>query len=59
MKSALFTYDKENRMTIQNSDDDLTTNTYDGDGLRRSTILVDAKDPTTFVWDGTDYLGDI
>ena len=46
-------------MSIQNADGALTTNTYDGDGLRRSTITDGAKYPTTFVWDGTDYLGEI
>ena len=34
-----------------------TTNTYTGDGLRRTTKKQGAS-TVTFVWDGSDYLGE-
>ena len=34
-----------------------TTMTYDGDGLRRTKQT--ASGTTTYVWDGSDYLGEI
>ena len=51
-------YDKENRLwTTTSKAGEVSTSTYDGDGLRRSLALPD-KTVTTFVWDGTDYLGE-
>jgi hypothetical protein len=44
-------------MTIKNAAGSLETYTYDGDGLRRS-MRVGAT-TTTYVWDGSDYLGEI
>jgi YD repeat-containing protein len=33
----------------------VTTNTYSGDGLRRS-VRTQGASPVTFAWDGADYL---
>ena len=49
--------DRENRMTLQQVGAARTTYAYDGDGLRRR--MVTSGGTTTFVWDGTDYLGEI
>ena len=51
------TYDRENRMTLQQVGAARTTYAYDGDGLRRR--MVTSGGTTTFVWDGTDYLGEV
>ncbi len=57
-----WSYDDEDRMKVENQLNvigGLTTNTYSGDGLRRSTnIGKDEGDSalTTFIWDGSDYL---
>lgn len=50
-----FSYSGDNRMVSQvNPDGTRLTNTYQGDGMRRS--LQTATRLTTFVWDGQDYL---
>lgn len=43
---------------MDHSDGSKTTNTYDGDGLRRTRIDPDGK-IHTYIWDGTDYLGEV
>lgn len=55
-----FVYDNENRLTKQTDPDGtVTTMTYQGyDGLRRSK-QVTGSSPTTFIWDGSDYLGEV
>lgn len=52
-----YVYDGENRLTkITNSDLSLVTNTYQGDGLRR-TAQQPGGNVSTMVWDGANYLG--
>jgi RHS repeat-associated protein len=54
--SSLYSYDGENRLTKYTAADlSVTTMTYEGEGLRRSR-QVQGSVPTTFVWDGSDYL---
>lgn len=54
-----YVYDGENRMVkMTASDGSVTTNTYQGDGLRR-TRQAQGQSPVTYVWDGSDYLGEI
>lgn len=60
------TYDMENRnITIDQLVFGLSTNTYDGDGLRRANLYLDtdveppATKVVTFIWDGSDYLGEV
>jgi YD repeat-containing protein len=54
-----YTYDKENRLIEQNIAGTRITHGYDGDGLRRYKIEFGVGPVrTTFVWDGTDYLGE-
>jgi len=50
-------YDPENRLvSVLFADGTRSTYTYNGDGLRRTAF--EAGDVlTTFIWDGTDYLG--
>ena len=48
---------RENRMTLQQVGTVRTTYAYDGDGLRRR--MVTPGGTTTYVWDGTDYLGEV
>jgi len=57
-----WTYDDEDRMTVEDQVSVIngrTTNTYTGDGLRR-TLTKGTATPTvavtTFVWDGSDYI---
>jgi YD repeat-containing protein len=51
-----YVYDGENRLIkLTNPDGSVVTHTYQGDGLRRSKQDPGQK-PTTFVWDGSDYL---
>jgi len=46
-------------MTKQtNPDLTVTTNTYQGDGLRRS-HHESASNPVTYIWTGSDYLGEV
>jgi|GEM_PF-1515291 len=59
-----WTYDDEDRMTVEDQVfviNGRTTNTYTGDGLRRTTQKKGSAATalvTTFVWDGSDYLGE-
>ena len=55
-----YTYDGENRQKrIQESSGALTTMTYSGgDGLRRTRQRAGGT-VTTYVWDGSDYLGEV
>ena len=54
-----FFYDRENRMKKRiDSDGASTTNTFDGDGLRR-TQQRDKESVVTYIWDGSDYLGEV
>ena len=48
---------KDDYMFFQQIGAALTTYAYDGDGLRRR--MVTSGGTTTFVWDGTDYLGEV
>jgi hypothetical protein len=53
-----WSYDDEDRMTVEAQVlvvNGVTTNTYSGDGLRRS-VRAQGASPVTFVWDGADYL---
>ena len=53
-----YSYDRSNRMTkVTDSDGSLTTMLYDGDGLRR--LKQTSSQRTTYVWDGSDYLGEV
>lgn len=55
-----YLYDGENRMTkMTNPDGTVMTSTYQGEGLRRTRQFFGEPRPTTFVWDGSDYLGEI
>lgn len=38
------------------SDGAVTTSLYEGDGLRRTKITATVR--STYVWDGSDYLGE-
>jgi YD repeat-containing protein len=52
-----YVYDGENRLLqLTNPDGTVITNTYAGDGLRRTTQQP-GKAASTIVWDGQDYLG--
>jgi YD repeat-containing protein len=52
-----YVYDGENRLLkLTNPDGTIITNTYSGDGLRRTTQQP-GKAVSTIVWDGQDYLG--
>ncbi len=44
-------------MTLQQVGTARTTHAYDGDGLQRR--MVTSGSTTTYVWDGTDYLGEV
>ncbi|RYD79772.1 MAG: hypothetical protein EOP84_12635 [Verrucomicrobiaceae bacterium] len=53
------TYDRENRLrtsTPPGMDVVFETNYYDGDGLRRANMNLEGT--LTYIWDGTDYLGE-
>ncbi len=51
-------YNGENRLTKRTDPDGTeTTKTYEADGLRRGKQAHGAA-PTTFVWDGCDYLAE-
>ena len=48
-------YDKENRLSVHQADrKTFVTNTYDGDGKKRSEITETST--TTLIWDGDTYL---
>jgi YD repeat-containing protein len=52
-----YVYDGENRLLkLTNPDGSVITNTYSGDGLRRSTQQPGAT-ISTIIWNGQDYLG--
>jgi YD repeat-containing protein len=52
-----YVYDGENRLLqLTNPDGTVITNTYAGDGLRRTTQQPGAT-VSTIVWDGQDYWG--
>ena len=54
-----FVYDGENRcLKVTLPDFSIVTNTYSGDGLRR-TYQDPGKHVFTQIWDGTDYLGEV
>ena len=54
-----YAYDGENRLTkLTNPDGTVITNTYAGDGLRRTTQQPGAA-VSTMVWDGSSYLGQV
>ena len=48
----------ENRLVSVNEARAITSYTYDGDGPRLSAKPSTSFNPTTFVWDGDDYLGE-
>ena len=53
-----WSYDDEDRMAVETqvlAVNGITTNTYAGDGLRRTTKK-QGSNTVTFVWDGSDYL---
>lgn len=55
-------YDRSNRLkaAVTNLGDSRTTMLYDGDGLRRVKQLTNhGLVVTTYVWDGSDYLGEV
>ena len=52
-----FTYDKENRLTVQNTNGVLVTYSYAGDGRKRTEVV--GGTTTTIIWDGSEYLGEI
>ena len=56
-----YTYDDEDRLTLEKqtnlAPNPLSTYTYSGDGLRRTAFPASGV-LTTFVWDGSDYLGE-
>ena len=52
------TYDSENRLAKISSAGGVSTYTYAGTGLRRSKQKA-GQPVTTFIWDGSDYLGEI
>ena len=55
---TVYAYNRRNEMTkVTLPDETSTTMTYDGDGLRRTKQT--ASGTTTYVWDGSDYLGEI
>jgi YD repeat-containing protein len=55
--STQYTYNRIDQIrAIINPDGTRETMTYDGDGLRRSKQT--ASGITTYIWDGTDYLGE-
>ena len=55
---TVYAYNRRNEMTkVTLPNETLTTMTYDGDGLRRTKQT--ASGTTTYVWDGSDYLGEI
>ncbi|HMS56969.1 MAG TPA: hypothetical protein PKA27_16380 [Fimbriimonadaceae bacterium] len=56
MKLGISTLDRENRLTAMQTGSGNKTSTYDADGLRRTKRTATAF--TTFVWDGSDYLGE-
>lgn len=53
-------FDQENRLSSVFVDD-AETNVYwyDGDGLRRVMVESSGARRVTFIWDGTDYLGEV
>jgi YD repeat-containing protein len=54
-----FLFDRENRLKKRtDSDGTVMTNTYDGDGLRR-TRQKQGETVVTYIWDGSDYLGEV
>lgn len=55
-----YVYDNENRLTKETAPDfSVTTMTYQGyDGMRRSK-WVQGSNPITYVWDGSDYAGEV
>lgn len=55
---TVYDYNRRNELNlITLPDKSATTMTYDGDGLRRTKQT--ASGTTTYVWDGSDYLGEI
>jgi len=54
-----YIYDGENRLTkLTNPDGTVLTNTYGGDGLRRTSQQPGGA-VSTMIWDGSNYLGQI
>ncbi|HVT12599.1 MAG TPA: RHS repeat domain-containing protein [Fimbriimonadaceae bacterium] len=53
-----YTYDNENRLVSLTTANNVITNTYSGDGLRRSTWQT-GQTVHTMIWDGSDYLGEV
>jgi len=51
-------YDNENRLVRVQTAVGVSTYMYDGDGLRRTAQEAGASVVTTFIWDGSDYLGE-
>ena len=52
-----YVYDGENRLLkLTNPDGSVITNTYSGDGLRRTTQQPSST-ISTIIWDGQNYLG--
>ena len=52
-----YVYDGENRLLkLTNPDGTVISNTYSGDGLRRTTQQLGAA-VSTIIWDGQNYLG--
>jgi len=59
--SSSYTYDRENRLPVTMNGIDPTSYTYDGStGLRRSKKVAQPSSvaTTTYIWDGSDYLGE-
>lgn len=52
-----YVYDCENRLIRVNNRGQLSTYSYDGERLRR-TAHEPGSSLTTFVWDGSDYIGE-
>ena len=55
--TAQFEYDRENRIFVRQEGVDRVTMTYDGSVLRRSRHMNGVR--TTYIWDGSDYLGEM
>jgi len=54
-----FLFDRENRLKKRtDSDGTVLTNTFDGDGLRK-TRQKHGETVVTYIWDGSDYLGEL
>jgi YD repeat-containing protein len=59
---STYSYDHENRLVVaKEPPTTVSTYTYDGDGLRRTSKSNTGEEEsvlTTFIWDGADYLGE-